>query len=169
MPSLDTIYNLLGIIIAVLIIWGILTKKITPLEKEVSKISKNLSALLTALFSKKVLEKSEIFISESPIKLTTLGEEILQIIGGKNYIDKNEKFLISEMRKVEFKSALDVENYSVQYLMNLYNTDEFTPIKDYIYLHPIYKKISLDLTTITRIMSIYLRDKYFEKYQELNI
>ena len=105
------------------------------------------------------------------MQLTDLGNEILNAIGGKKYIDDNAASLIQKLSKETIKSALDVENYAKVILIQEYNSDAFTAIKNYIYQNPVYKKdalnVSLDVATISNIMGLYLRDKYFEIHPEL--
>jgi hypothetical protein len=105
-----------------------------------------------------------IFKVSSPINLTPLGEEILNDITGKSYIDNNEQDLIFKIKNLNPKSELDVETFSKQILFDEFDTDKFIPIKNFIYNNSIYKSIQLNQATIITVMGIYLRDKYLKKY-----
>ena len=70
-----------------------------------------------------------------PIELSKSGKEILQITGGKNYIDNNLLSLISSMEKETFKSPFDIQDFACTLLWGKVDEDGFTPIKNYIYWH----------------------------------
>jgi hypothetical protein len=142
--------------------------KILP---QLTSIANNLNSLVIFLGGKHTDMDKTLFMTKSPVQLTDLGTEIVVAIGGKDYIDKNITDLVSKLSKENIKSALDVENYSKVILMREYTSDAFTPIKNYIYQNPIYKKgdtaVTLDTATVSNLMGIYLRDKYFEIHPEL--
>ena len=134
-------------------------------------LDKSIHALITFLTTKHTDLQIGLFQAQSPIQLTPIGTEILEAIGGKKYVDNNLPYLISEMEKETFKSGLDVEVFSQSLLVREINSDAFTPIKNYIFNNPIYKKdavvAQLNLGTVTHIIGIYLRDKYFDKHPAL--
>lgn len=150
---------------------GQIVPRLASIDKSVASIDKSTHALITFLTTKHPDMNIDLFKAHSPIQLTDLGSEILDKIGGKIYIDNNSEYLLNKLAKEPIKSALDVENYSRILLLQEYNTDAFTPIKNYIYQNPVYKngsaEVTLDTATISNVMGIYLRDKYFEKHPEL--
>ena len=145
--------------------------RLTSIDKTLNSIDKSFHALITFLATKHTDFNVNLYKSNSPMQLTDLGNEILNAIGGKKYIDDNAASLIQKLSKETIKSALDVENYAKVILIQEYNSDAFTAIKNYIYQNPVYKKdalnVSLDVATISNIMGLYLRDKYFEIHPEL--
>lgn len=147
------------------------TKDVPEINGKLNTIITQLSKVTTYL-STKFDAHNQLFQVNSPKELTSLGVDILDKIGGKKYIDNNISSLIATMEKQDFKSGLDVENYSTILLFEKTNEDGFTPIKNYIFQNPEYKledgsKMSLDINVVMSIMSIYLRNKYFEKYPDL--
>ncbi|MDI9357789.1 MAG: hypothetical protein QM528_02450 [Phycisphaerales bacterium] len=152
--------------------------KLTAIESSLANLSSSL-ANLSASFNSLVAYLSgkdntmnvSIFVSKSPMELTPIGTEILELTGGKKYIDTNLPYLISEMEKEIFKSGLDVEIFSKNLLIREINSDGFTPIKNYIFNNPVYKKdditVSLNLDIVIQIIGIYLRNQYFVKYPQL--
>ncbi len=72
------------------------------------------------------------------------------------------------MEEQEFKSALDAEDYAPLLIAGeVSRWDEFTEVKNYIYHNPQYKNVDLDLPVALRLIGLYLRDKYLEKYTKL--
>lgn len=148
-----------------------ITPQLNEITKSVGSLSSSFNSLVTYLSGKDSTLNASLYVMRSPVQLTDLGTEILQIIGGKKYIDDNSIRLISEIEKQNFKSGLDIENYCKVILMKEFSSDSFVPIKNYMFQHPRYVKdnntVQLDMPTVTNIMGIYLRNKYFEKHPEL--
>jgi len=134
------------------------------LSEEVDKLYFNVSSIIGYLVSKdKDIDRS-VFEHKSQIRLSALGKEALEITGSIKYADENLDYLLSRMEDMDIKSPLDVESIALTIILHESNSDEFVPIKNYIFQNPKYKKINLNLPTITRGLGIYLRDKYFERY-----
>ena len=140
-------------------------------ESSTKNIAKTINALLVYLKGKDVAFDPSLFQSHSPMTLTDLGKEILTASGGKKFVDDNVDLLISEIRKSEIKSPLDVENIAPIVINVNSALDSFTPVKNFIYNMPVYKSgglsTPLDLGKIAQIIGIYLRDKFLEKYPEI--
>ncbi|MBA7551205.1 hypothetical protein ES705_43741 [subsurface metagenome] len=149
----------------------IVNRNTENIEKQVipklNSISNSLSIITSILFKKGIVDKTELFTTTSPVNLTDIGVEVLELIGGKQYIDANSERLIEQMKVQNYKSALDVQNQSNLLILEQAEADDFVPIKDFIYQNPQYKAIVLDMSTVVTVMGIYLRDKYFEKYPVL--
>jgi hypothetical protein len=138
---------------------------------KITSLDKSVHGLITFLSTKHTDIQAVLFVSKSPMQLTEIGEAILQQSGGKNYIDTNLDALLEIMTKQEFKSALDVQNFAVTLLIRESNSDGLTPIKNYLFQSPVYKAkdsdIPLDMALLSNVIGIYLRNKYFEKYPDL--
>ena len=122
-----------------------------------------LSSICTALVNKKMLDPASVFRKLSPYRLTEVGENYLVSSGGKECIDSNLDFFISELEKSNPTTALDVETNSYKLLLFSSEKPFFKRIKDYIFLDP----DGMPFITAAMIMSIYLRDKYLEVHPEL--
>ena len=116
----------------------------------------------------------------SPYKITNLGEIVLLNSGARECIDLNADYFIGLIEGMNPLVALDVEQYALSVLNDNLKHDYFNTIKNYIYTIPDPVKITDDITgestdvsikleNILLIMSIYLRDKYFEKHPEIDI
>ena len=98
-----------------------------------------------------------------PYRLTEDGEKHLLASGGKACIDINLDFFILELEKANPKTAYDAEKEATNVLYDNSDKQFFNGIKDYVFLDP----EGITLTATILAMSIYLRDKYFEKHPEI--
>lgn len=114
----------------------------------------------------------------SPYQLTELGSILLEMSAGMACINTHAERLIDKIEKTNPKTAYDVEQNSLSVLSDLTNDEMFNPIKNFLYKSPeimIVKTSKGDLSaplTMQRIlmmMSIYLRDKYFQKHTEMDL
>jgi hypothetical protein len=147
------------------------TRKIDDSNIKLATIITQLAKITTYLTTKFDVDH-QLFQTNSPKELTKLGSEILKATGGDKFVDDNLTGLLGLMEKQDFKSGLDVENYCTVLLFEKINEDSFTPIKNYIFQNPEYKtevdkKLQLDINVAIQVMSIYLRNKYFEKHPSL--
>jgi hypothetical protein len=110
--------------------------------------------------------------------LTNAAVKLLETSGAKKCVDENLIFFNKEIHKLSPKVALDVENYALSVLNKNTDNSFFNPIKDFVYNVPypytiidddgnsLQIKDAINLGIILLIMSIYLRDKYFEYYPQ---
>ncbi len=148
-----------------------LTKDVHSIRTDINRISSSIEKLFVFLNDKHDNFDSRLFRSQSPIQLTPAGSDLLSKFGGDIYIENSLNRLITLMEVQNFKSALDVQNHARVLLSDEVEKEDFVKIKNYIFNNPVYKyddkDIQLNLLTIISVMSIYLRDKYFEKHPEL--
>jgi hypothetical protein len=115
----------------------------------------------------------------SPYKITSFGEVLLENSGAKKCVDDNVNFFILEIQKLEPKVALDVEQNALSVLNENLKHDFFNDIKNYIYNLPNpteildkannSTKLNIKMESVLMVMSIYLRDKYFELHPEIDV
>jgi hypothetical protein len=114
-----------------------------------------------------------------PFQLTDIGWLLLEDSNAQKCIDDNLSFFIDEMKKIQPKVALDVENCSLSILCENINNDFFNEIKNFVFHAPCpYKKnrdgkeivitAPITINNVLYVMSIYLRDKFLDKYPECN-
>jgi hypothetical protein len=112
-------------------------------------------------------------LGRSPLQLSPLGEAILKDTGGDRYIDDNLSALLSRIEEKKYKSPLDVQNYTYMLLVEKSRDDGFVPIKDFVFQNPRYrfnnKTIDLDLDIVWQVMSLYLRNRFFEERTDLRL
>ena len=102
--------------------------------------------------------------SYSPVKLTGLGEKLLNESEAKNVIDNNFETLEKKIDEQNLKSAYDIQAYIQRLIFRMADKDIMLPVKNFVYKNPKYKNTELELTDIQRTMVIYLRDEYFKKH-----
>ena len=143
-----------------------MTQSIDKMDKNITKNTHILRAVTTFLYTSSDATTG-LFESNSPITLTDIGKEVLNVSGGKEYVDNNIDGLIQKMEEENLKTALDVQNYSSSLLFQKIDDDNFKKIKNFIYNNPNYKKVNISSTVIIKTMSIYLRDKYLDRHPNL--
>jgi len=142
----------------------------TEMSRNITAIDKKLSIVIAHLGNLGL--KANSFDINSPIELNETGLKILDLVGGRKYVDDHKTKLIGLMELKGLESGLDVQTYAMVLILESFEDRGFLPVKNYIFQNPTYKItdtniISLDLPFITQVLGIYLRDKYFEKYPGL--
>jgi len=133
---------------------SIVKKKVNYLEL----VNKVICTVLSTKFDVDPL----IFKDSSPTTLTKLGTEILVETGGKEYIDNNLNSLLERLGSMDFTTQLDIQNNAFYLLVDLASGQEMSNIKDFIFEHSSYSEIKLNIPTVVKIMSFYLRDLMLE-------
>lgn len=116
----------------------------------------------------------------SPYKITNYGEILLELSGAKKCIDDNANFFILAIEDMKPLVALDVEQYSLNVLSENLKSNMFNDVKNYVYNAPDPLTLkdpvsgeelntSISIENVLMVMSIYLRDKYFDKHPEIDI
>lgn len=114
----------------------------------------------------------------SPLKMTPVGKILFEQSYGKEAIDNNIEFLLEELEKINPKTAYDVEEESLGFLLKNVGHEMFEEIKKFIYYSPdviIIKdpeteennEVKITLQYIVKLMSIYLRDIYLSKHPDI--
>lgn len=156
---------------------GRMYPKLNDISTSIITLNTSFKGLVIHLQAKDITFDAKLFMSNSPIKLTKLGVEILQVIAGDTYVDNNVSALISEMDAQGVKTALDSQIIAPIVISRVSENDNFKHIKDYIFNNPIYNTVdesgapvslSLSIKVIAQVMGVYLRDKYLSKHPELN-
>jgi hypothetical protein len=109
---------------------------------------------------------------KSPRNISEAGYELLKETCAQKTIDENLNFFTSEIEKQAPKTAYDVEERSLNVLLENTGREIFNRIKNYVYFNPeemefAGQKSKINFYVVLRVMSVYLRDKYFEKHPEL--
>ena len=181
------------VLIVGIVVWFVAKlyfKRFLPMEDKVNNapcnkdkdfykdMAKSMRKIEKYMIKETSLASVEVIKRCCPYKLTDIGNKLLNISGSKKCIDDNIDFFDSEIQKFKPQVALDVEDYSLTVLNE--NTDKsfFNPIKDFVF-HASYPYVLIDdegnreefkedinMNTMLTIMSVYLRDKYFERHPE---
>ncbi|MFA6408668.1 MAG: hypothetical protein WCW01_00580 [Gammaproteobacteria bacterium] len=95
---------------------------------------------------------SDYIQKKSPLGLTEKGKALLLDSTGKDYVDKHKAQLIESIKSTNPRTAYDVQELSKKVIQKESNTDDFSPLKNYIFNQ------GLDLNLLIDILGIYLRD-----------
>lgn len=116
----------------------------------------------------------------SPFKITPVGYIVFEKSGAKKTIDNNLEHLVSILENTQPKTPFDVEDNASSVLIQNIGDSMFNEIKSFLYYSPDKievkdpesgsdVKVMLSLHSLVKVMSIYLRDKYFERHPEIDI
>lgn len=100
--------------------------------------------------------------AHSPRELNEAGKTILEKSGLRQIIDDNIQKFLGYLEQKNLKTPLDIEKQCFYALKEIENTEMINPIKTYLYSHP-----NQEINSIFFIGSIYLRNKYKDKYPDL--
>lgn len=89
---------------------------------------------------------------KSPVSLTDRGTSLLEMSGGKKFVDDNLESLKLAVETKGAKTAYDIQEFSREALELMSEQDLFNPLKDYLF------KEGLELKDLILVMGIYLRD-----------
>ena len=142
-------------------------KDIHSLDKKHSKLLEKFNTLIAALAEKNSIDNPELFSTNSPLNLTPGGMELIENVGWKASLDRedNKKNLFETLDKFKLQTKYDVEKYSIVVLTELAGMREdnsYTPVKRYL-----YENAKQDDFKVITACAIYLRDKYLEKHPEI--
>lgn len=114
----------------------------------------------------------------SPYKLLFLGEQLLEKSGGRKCVDENLDMLLTEIEKRNPSAPLDVEESALNVVRALRDTPLFNDVKNFVYYSPQQVELidengekverGVHINIIFMLMSIYLRDKFFERHPEMD-
>lgn len=138
---------------------------IKNIDKRLARINFTVDRIARYIITKDFLDPAY-FSSKSPITLNKLAKDVLKKSGGQSFVDSHLDVLTSGIEGGNPKSPFDVQQIAVSVVFNLMDSGDFSKIKDFIYQNPRYQSKQVNLSTMINIISLYLRDKYFEKHPE---
>lgn len=113
----------------------------------------------------------------SPYQLTEAGRKMLEASEAKHCVDSNLDTLLKKLEDTCPMTAYDVERNALNVLLSLTDDPMFNNIKDFIYNSPSHIDVSTSEGTIQvevsmqrllMIMSVYLRDIFFQRHADLD-
>jgi hypothetical protein len=119
-----------------------------------------------ALIGKKKF-KSEFSITQSPRKLSEKGHGLYVDSAVNLVLKDNIDWFISQIDEISPQSALDAEDAAYHVLLNSTSEAMFKPVKDWLYNHPVYLELDIDMSAICYVASFELRDAYLKAHPEL--
>lgn len=108
----------------------------------------------------------------SPRQLNEKGRRLYEESGAASFLNEKRdallRLLSSQMDKMKVKTALDVEIISQQVCFEVSKNEDFKPIKDYIYTHPVFEGTNISIDTIAMLMGLELRNEYLKVHPEID-
>src|SRR5580704_5447225 len=117
---------------------GNIMPQLTSISTSFTSLSGSYNNLVIHLQSRDGSLNAALFMSKSPLRLTEMGEKILNDIGGKIYIDTYLDTLIKKMDLIGIKTALDSQTIAPLVITEMSNGTSFNDIKNYIFKNPIF-------------------------------
>lgn len=113
----------------------------------------------------------------SPYQLTEAGQKMLEDSEAKHCVDTHLDKLLQALEETHPMTAYDVERNALNVLSSLTDDPMFNDIKDFIYNSPSHIDIhtsegvipvEISMQRLLMIMSVYLRDIFFQRHEELD-
>jgi hypothetical protein len=134
--------------------------KIDFIERKIDFVEK-------ALVAQKPEMLSAFSQTNSPRQLNERGSRLMSDSGSDRILDEHKDDLVLQIEDMRPDTAYDVEQHA--YAVLIMNTSQqwFNPLKEFVFNTPVYEDKSIDLGAICFVMSIRLRDYYFERHPEI--
>jgi len=129
-------------------------------QEKIMNILQNFGQRIGALEGVLGIGQRDNFIqAHSPLSLTKEGETLLKESGGKDFIDDHKEVFFSEITLSNPTTAYDVQDASLNIIIN--HSLAAIKLKKFAYNKP------MELGTIFRVCSLYLRDCYLQAHPEI--
>ncbi len=106
--------------------------------------------------------------SNSPLQLNQRAIDLMTASGADEILEKHKDDLVKQIEELESATAYDVEQNAYKVLILNSNASWFIPLKEYIFNNPIFQGHNVNLDVICFVMSLPLRNHYFEKHPEID-
>lgn len=158
---------------------GTFAQRLENLEADVAEQKQNLDShneLLTSIITALLQKDNDMdsFVSQkvSPRRLNPLGEKLLAMMNGKEFLLDNKEALFCFIDAQKPKATFDFESVFMMACVSLLDTDAFLPIKKFVYNCPAQKmdngdELDVTLGVVCYILAFPLRDMYLEEHPEL--
>jgi c-di-AMP phosphodiesterase-like protein len=106
--------------------------------------------------------------SKSPRQLNEMGVRLFEQSGAGKILDEHMAELVSQIENRHPATAYDVEQNAYLVLMGATSEPWFNPLKEYLYNNPVFEGNNINLGAICFVMSLVLRNGYFEIHPEID-
>ena len=141
-------------------------------EQNIEKILRRIDTLERFLIKNGGADYNEFTQMNSPRQLNPKGRRLYKESGAESFfLEKKDallRMLTSEMDKIKVKTALDAEMLAIRICYDVSVNEDFKPIKDYIYTHPMFEGTSISVDTIALLMGLELRNLYLSLHPEID-
>lgn len=141
-------------------------------DTTVEKILQRIDNLERFLIKNGGADYNEFTKMNSPRQLNEKGWRLYKESGAEKFFSEKKNAMIrilsSEMSKRRVKTALDVDVIASRICYDVSGNEDFKPIKDFIYTHPIFEGSEISIGTISMLMGIELRNLYLSQHPEID-
>ncbi len=106
--------------------------------------------------------------SNSPLQLNQRAIDLMTASGADKILDEHKDDLTRQIGELNPATAYDVEQNAYKVLILNSDASWFIPLKEYIFNNPVFQDHNVSLDVICFIMSLPLRNYYFEKHPEID-
>lgn len=147
-------------------------KRHSNVENALKDISKRVATIERFLIKNGGADYNEFTQMNSPRQLNTKGRKLYNDSGASLFLHNKKDALLrmldSEMGKLNVKTALDVEILAQRVCLDVSRNEDFKPIKDFIYTHPVFEGANISIDTIAMLMGLELRNEYLKLHPEID-
>lgn len=147
-------------------------KRHDNVENALKDISKRVATIERFLIKNGGADYNEFTKMNSPRQLNQKGRRLYDESGASLFLANKKEALLRmlsyEMNKLKVKTALDVEILAQRVCLDVSRNEDFKPIKDYIYTHPVFEGANVSIDTITMLMGLELRNEYLKLHPEID-
>ena len=142
------------------------------IDSALREISKRVSMIERYLIKNGGTDYNEFTQMNSPRQLNPKGKKLYEKSGAEKFLmEKREallRMLSAEMNKLKVKTALDVEVLAQRVCYEVSRNEDFKPIKDFVYTHPVFEGSNISIDTIAMLMGLELRNEYLKIHPEID-
>jgi hypothetical protein len=106
--------------------------------------------------------------SNSPLQLNQRAIDLMTSSGADRILERHRDVLIKQIEELNPATAYDVEQNAYKVLILNSDASWFIPLKEYIFNNPVFQGENISMDAICFVMSLPLRDYYFNKHPEID-
>ncbi|MCK5136973.1 MAG: hypothetical protein KAR19_14400 [Bacteroidales bacterium] len=133
-------------------------------SSKLTKMSSNVDRIVGHLFKGDI--GNQITKEGSPLILTEFGVELIEVSGGKDYIDDHFDELYGLFEFDLDNSYLDIQTNCYAIIRASSERQSFKKVKDFIYNNPTYQGAAISLFVMVEAIGIYLRDLVIKRFEQ---
>lgn len=141
-------------------------KRHSSVENALKEISRRVATIERFLIKNGGADYNEFTQMNSPRQLNPKGRKLYKESGAEDFLNNQKSMLLKTlsayMDELNVKTALDVEILAQRVCSDASRNEDFKPIKDFIYTHPVFEGTNVSIDTISMLMGLELRNEYLK-------
>ena len=143
-------------------------KKIDSFDEATKAVLKKIDFIEKVLVAKDPDMLNAFSQAKSPRQLNPRGNKLMSDSGADKILDERRGDLIRQIESLSPNTAYDVEQYAYKVLIGNSSESWFNPLKEFVFNTPSYEKMNINIETICFVMSLGLRNYYFDSHKEID-